>query len=486
MAGLAQLALFAYATAPGLAGTSDSRLYLHAAQTLRATGHLLNPDGTPYRYWPPLYPALLAVAGGLARVRVLHALCLLGSLLLWAWVGRKLLSPGRARVLPLLLALSTPWLLVGKFVWAESVFLLLFAAYAALLWQWLQAGRWQWWAAATVAGGLLPLQRTLGLFLLAGVGAGLLLGEWRRLEGHRRGQLLLHLAISASGGVLWQWYALLVAGPSRYHPALGWGKLLSALADYGFVLSRWLLPLPTAGRAAVPHAVWAVVLLALFALLWPRQARVSRAGVETPEKAATPETSEPALLLRRTLWSTALVLVALVAGLTVFGQSAAGIHDTERYASVLVAPIALLVLAAWPEQALRWLSRVLLAGWLLGTALRTGHVAHDLRRVPPLAPASFAGPGPHGQRVGAAGEEGGNGFAKLRMHQRAGNFGQWHQRKPPRCQPGVGHGQVGRGNDFFAKQQNVYVQRAAAPALVALTAGCLLGGQAGGQQLSGR
>ena len=36
---LVQLALFAYATAPGLAGTSDSRLYLHAAHTLRATGH---------------------------------------------------------------------------------------------------------------------------------------------------------------------------------------------------------------------------------------------------------------------------------------------------------------------------------------------------------------------------------------------------------------------------------------------------------------
>ena len=107
-AGLLQLALFGYATAPGLAGTGDSRYYLHAAQTLRDTGLLLNPDGTPYRYWPPLYPVLLRAAGSLVGIRGLHGACLLGSLLLWSWLGRQVLPPRRALAVPVLLALSTP------------------------------------------------------------------------------------------------------------------------------------------------------------------------------------------------------------------------------------------------------------------------------------------------------------------------------------------------------------------------------------------
>src|SRR6476469_6331877 len=80
---LVQLVLFVYATAPGLAGTSDSRLYMHAARTLRTTGHLLHTDGTPYRCWPPLYQMLLAAVGALPATRLLHGVAVLGSLLLW-------------------------------------------------------------------------------------------------------------------------------------------------------------------------------------------------------------------------------------------------------------------------------------------------------------------------------------------------------------------------------------------------------------------
>jgi hypothetical protein len=426
-AGLLQFALFAYATAPGLVGTGDSRFYLHAAQTLRDTGHLLNPDGTPYRYWPPLYPVLLRGCGTLAGVRALHGLCLMGSLVLWGWLSRQLLPARRAGVLPWLLALSTPWLLVSKFVWAESGFLLLFGAYAVLLFHGLRTARLGWWGAATAIGFLLPLQRTLGLFLLAGVGAGLLVGEWYRLPLRHRWLLALHLALSSTGGVLWQWYALLLAGPSRYHPGRGWSQLLSSAADYGFVLSRWLLPLPTAGRTLVPGAVWAVVLAGLLGLMWPRRSTVSLAldlnarhkepdspvaltafeALDSRNSAALGAESFqtlPAHLLRRTLWSTTLVLVALVAALTVFAQSAAGVHDAERYASILFAPVVLLLLAVWPARAPRWLGQVVVAAWLLAEAVRVGHVASDLRRVPPLAPGSFAGPGPHGQQVGAVGE----------------------------------------------------------------------------------
>ena len=413
---LVQLALFSYATAPGLAGTSDSRLYLHAAHSLRATGQLLHPDGTPYRYWPPLYPILLAAVGSLAGARLLHGVALLGSLLLWSWLGRQLLSAQRALLLPLLLALGTPGLLVGKFVWAECVFILLVAAYMATLLQWLRTARGEWAALATAAGVLLPLQRTLGLFLLAGVGVALLLGTWRHLAARGRWLLLLHLLLSGVGGVLWQGYALLVVvAPSRYHPPRGWAQLLSAVADYGFVLGRWLLPLPASVRAGLPNALWAALLLGLFAALWPRRRPWQQVGAlaapstpdATPANTAFPATrglSFSTQLMREVLWAAAVVLVALVAVLTVFAQSAAGVHDAERYASVLFGPVVVLVLAAWPARAPRWLGVGLLGLWLLGAAARVGHVAGDLRRVPPLAPASLPGPGLHRQGVGAVEE----------------------------------------------------------------------------------
>ena len=413
---LVQLGLFIYATAPGLAGTSDSRLYLHAAHTLRATGQLLHPDGSPYRYWPPLYPLLLAAVGSLVGIRLLHGAALLGSLLLWSWLGRQLLSRRRALLLPLLLALGTPGLLVGKFVWAECVFMLLVAVYMATLLQWLRSARGEWLALATVAGLLLPLQRTLGLFLLAGGGVALVLGTWRHLAARGRWLLLLHLLLSGLGGVLWQAYALLVvAAPSRYHPPRGWAQLLSSAADYGFVLGRWLLPLPASARMGLPNALWAAALLGLFAALWPQRRPWRQVGALaslSPPNAEPANTAFPVphglsfspQLVREVLWAAAVALVTLVAGLTVFAQSAAGVHDAERYASVLFGPVVILVLAAWPARAPRWLGAALLVFWLLGLAFRAGHVAHDLRRVPPLAAASFPGPGLHGQRVGAVEE----------------------------------------------------------------------------------
>jgi hypothetical protein len=68
---------------------------------------------------------------------------------------------------------------------------------------------------------------------------------------------------------------------------------------------------------------------------------------------------------------------------TTFTRSAAGLHDSERYASVLFAPVALLALSRL--QVRGWVWAVLLGGWLGFAALRAGANAAAFRRQPVLA-----------------------------------------------------------------------------------------------------
>ncbi|WP_210518971.1 hypothetical protein [Hymenobacter terricola] len=386
LAALVQLALFATATGPGLAGTGDSGYYLHAAGTLRTAGHLLNPDGSAYRYWPPLYPALLALGGSLGAARLLQGSCLVISLLAWSQLGRSLLPRAVAVVLPWALALSTPWLLVSKFVWAETVFLALFAGYAGALFRWLRIRRAGWGALATGLGVLLPLQRTAGFFLLAGVALGLL-PEWRKLLPKQRLLLVAHFAISVVGGILWHFYALLVAAPSVYRLNRGWAQFFDSAADYGFLVGRWLLPVPAAWRPEVP-VLWALGLLGLLAWLWPRPPRALEVapgfGPVSPWLAAFP----------RVVWMSVFVFILLMLISTTFTRSASGLYDSERYASVLYGPVLLLALrrlggalAAKNSAPRRW-PQLLLLGimgiFVAYAAGRSGSNALSLRKLPVL------------------------------------------------------------------------------------------------------
>lgn len=389
LAVLVQLALFAYATAPGLAGTGDSGFYLHAANTLRTTGHLLNPDGSAYRYWPPLYPVLLALGGSMGAARLLHGLCLLLSLLSWSWLGRRILPPAVASVLPWALALSTPWLVVSKFVWGETVFLALAAAYVAALFQWLRKPQGQWWALVTGLGFLLPLHRTPGFFLLAGIGLGLLF-EYRKLQPKMRFWLLAHFVISLLGGIAWHFYALLVAAPSVYKLNRGWFQFFDSAADYGFVLSRWLLPVRAAWRPEWP-VVWAIAMVAILGWLWPRPlSRAAAPQLESPADTEYAAATVWARALPRTVWICLVFFVLMLLISTTFTRSASGLYDSERYASVLFGPVVLLVLhrvgRAWNSGMLpRWLLLGGLALWLAFAAGRAGSNAISLHKLPVLA-----------------------------------------------------------------------------------------------------
>jgi hypothetical protein len=370
---LALLGLYMVVSHGGFGGTSDSFYYLAAARGLRAGGPMLGADGTPYRFWGPLYPALLAVFASPNAIRWLHGAALLAHLALWSWAGRFVLGH-RSWVLPLVVALSTAVLVPAKFIWAETVFVALVAAYCAALIAWLCTRRGLWLALATGAGFLLALQRTSGVFLLAGAVVGLLMsGAWR----DRRWLLLAH-GVGCCVGVLgWSYYAAL-AGPAESGVPGGWLKLLNTLADYGFVLARWFGPLATGWRGIelASAAGWALVLVGLLAMLWPH----------TEVQKSEPMNLEEAL---RLLW---WMVVADVLGHVVAvtrTRAGAGLHDTERYLAALVGPVLLLALARWPAAAgVRWrqlLNGLVLAAWLGYSALRVGHNVAELRHRPPIA-----------------------------------------------------------------------------------------------------
>ena len=386
----ALLALYGYATATGLSGTGDSRFYLFAAQSWRESGRLVNPDGTPYRYWPPLFPLLLSVFGTVARLRALHAACLVGALLFWSAVARQLLPARRAAAVPWLLAFSASALALSKFVWAETVFGLLWAGYVWALLRWRRTGsRAAFWLSAAL-GFLMPLQRANGMFLLLGVGAVLV------LEGRQATRLvrLLHVGLVLTGAMCWYWIVRQLPGPESLYTNLGGHQLLSSLADYGFVLGRWLVPLAAGWRQAVAAGVWAAVLLGLLFALWPRSKPVADAPEPLPTLSQPAFDHQYAAAFLRLLWAGAVACLLLLLLATVFSRSAAGVHDAERYVSVLYPVVVLLTLHKWPTiapfrslspAAWRRVGQVLLFAWLLYAGLRALHNAQQLHQLSPTA-----------------------------------------------------------------------------------------------------
>jgi hypothetical protein len=362
------LALYAYASSQGLAGTSDSFHYLYAAQSLRQTGQLLMPNGSAYQFWPPLYAVILSVLNSVQYLRWLHGLALLGGLAAWSATGYSLLPVKRAWALPWLLALSSPALVTSKFVWSEPLFNLLWAGYFLALLSWLRRGSWGLWLLATGLGCLLPLQRIAGVFLLAGVAIGLLWPATRRLVKPGRGAQLAHLFGAASGLLLWQWHrwpASALGGIVR--PASHAVSVPQVMAEYSFVVLRWLLPV---WSAWLPNLGWIVLLAVVLWLLRPRLAK--------PIEAA----SWPMLATRMLFASLmcTLFLLTLSAWRERIGHDQ---YEAERYLSALYPPVLLLVLLAWPTSA-RWAARlgpVMLVAWLLYQGVRVGHNAHRLHQL---------------------------------------------------------------------------------------------------------
>ena len=199
-------AIFLFSVHCNIGTTYDSGEYEAAAVSFHSSGKLMGSYGKPYVDWPPLYPVVLSFftkyLHGFAII--LNLFCLLISMVLWIWMAEDYL----AEYLPLygiLLALSTSLLLIGSFLWSESLFLLLLSVYVKLLQQFYKTRVTKWLILASLAGFLMLLTRTVGI-TLAGGAAIAFVASYKEFDKKVWRMLLLHFMVVVSGLLAWLIY----------------------------------------------------------------------------------------------------------------------------------------------------------------------------------------------------------------------------------------------------------------------------------------
>lgn len=314
--------------APGF--TRDSVSYLAAAQSLAAGLGLIDYDGEPYRHWPPLYPALLALAGDGARGAVAVNAGALGLLVCAAglYFGRAGVSRGFAATGLVALMAAGPLVRVAGHVWSEAVFALLVVAPALLV-------------GARLPGLVIALALA-GLQRYAGVAAALAAGAALFAHGQRwRGALVA--VLGAAPALLW----LALHPATRPAPQVAaTDHLRGGLAT----LAGWVSPAPLPEGLVV-----AGVLLVLASIAY-------------------------GAWRRRVLGLTYLVLF-VPSYLAVMTAASQGVHINQlddRYLSPLWAPVVIaLVHAADGPHA--WARAAVLAGLLVPASLRVEAPRGDVR-----------------------------------------------------------------------------------------------------------
>ncbi|SVA92866.1 uncharacterized protein METZ01_LOCUS145720, partial [marine metagenome] len=214
----------------------DNAGYLSLAHSM-ATGsgfvELWDPATPPHTKYPPLYPALLAVAMLLGveawfTFKVLSALLVTTAVVLsFGWI-RDRHGAGLAIGVALVLAFSPAFLSSASWILSDPLFL---ALTYACLWAFHRSeyhdGGWKWVIAGSLAAVLATFTRTAGLPLVLAVGGALWVGrQWRALAGFTVAVLI---------------------------PSLGWWLRARAIGDPQYISEFWMIDpyQPDLGRAGI-------------------------------------------------------------------------------------------------------------------------------------------------------------------------------------------------------------------------------------------
>ena len=141
----------------------DSLQFKHAAESWVATGVLKEADGGDFIHWPPLYPIILSFFNWNVGVgaKYFHFFCLSFSLGIWISIYSKVITDKYLLWgLVLLNASSLHLIYIGRFLWVESLFLLLLSISVQ---QYISWTGWKSLLIVTCTGVLLALLRTASI-----------------------------------------------------------------------------------------------------------------------------------------------------------------------------------------------------------------------------------------------------------------------------------------------------------------------------------
>ena len=201
----------------GVGWRADSVNYLTAARSL-LTGNGLQTvwHDTPFSWWPPLYPLLLAAGGLFADpLEVAGPLNLCAFALTVFCFGRYLWARLDSLFLrvwaPLALALSLPLAERARFAMSETVFILLTTLALISVDKHLASGRWRTLAFTAAFSALAWQTRYLGVALAVTVGLLVLMDGRRRLR-ERVKRLAIFGAMTSAPTAVWAWRNYRLAG----------------------------------------------------------------------------------------------------------------------------------------------------------------------------------------------------------------------------------------------------------------------------------
>ncbi|MBX2840535.1 MAG: hypothetical protein KTR26_02090 [Flammeovirgaceae bacterium] len=205
--------VYLFATECGIRRTNDSLYYLAAAKSFANSFQFIGPNNEPYILWPPLYPIILSFfqPDPHAFVKVFNLVCLIASLFTWNKIREKYLPSYWGKFYFLIITFSTPIILVHLFVWSEPLFLFLSGLYILSSQKFIEEGKARMFYYAIPFGFLMMLQRTAGLFIIAGFFLGLLLFE-RKLLIKNIWAIVIHGVLVLSGWCSWLIYNFYLRG----------------------------------------------------------------------------------------------------------------------------------------------------------------------------------------------------------------------------------------------------------------------------------
>ena len=371
-----------------LAGISnDSIAYVAAARGVLGGGGLITHLGEPLVSQPPLYPFLLAVAGGIFRCDPLltaHAVnAILLGCVVWLSAGlflRHLESPKALAILGVaFLPVAGPLFRVSVMAWSEPLFLLLTLIYLVHIESYAREEKVTSLVAAAVAAALACLTRYIGVAVVLAGAVSIVLLRKGRVKSRVR-HLLVFGTITVLPLAAWLARNLSVSG-TLFGPRAASGRTLVQNAGAAFtIVGGWYAH----GRAAWLLAIFILVVAAVgvLAFLAARTAKSSAKAAAPPPGPMLTFTLVYVVLLVVSATSTAYdeldtrllipVFVPATLGLLLLFREAIALvsgHRGGRFVSGLLVAVLIVFLLALPSQTVLHATRYLRGmGWGYGAA----------------------------------------------------------------------------------------------------------------------